>query len=160
MKRQAPSPATASSLMQNDLPHLPAGSNIRTAFERLLEQPGGLSLLVLAEDGQARGYLSAEGLLRFLFDGETASLEQGQLPPPILARLNLPLDRIPLERAVFLSPDDNLATMLRRFSETEASWLAVSDGQRLIGQVSLQDLYLATATLTLSGDSNPSPFGE
>jgi hypothetical protein len=144
--------------MQTDLPQIKAGSSVRAAFERLQAQPGGLSLLVQAQGGQACGYLSAERLLHFLFDGEAASLEQGRLPDNVLSRLDVPLEHISLDTAVFLRPDDNLASMLQRFSETQASWLAVSDGERVVGQVSLQALYLATASLALSGDSGASPF--
>jgi CBS domain-containing protein len=148
----------AKSLLHKKHLTLRASQSVQEALELMATQEASLSLLVTDTDGTPLGCLTAETLILHILDGSINELESGELPVDFSDRFTGTVAELPLEKLVKLAPDDTLAIMLLRAREGSSEWLLVCDGQKVLGQVSLSDLYLAAANLALAGTADDLPF--
>jgi hypothetical protein len=158
MKKNHTDAITAKSLLHKIFPVLHAGQTIREALELLSTQENTKTILVTDADGQPLGCLNAEQLLMNLLDGSIDELDSGEMPSGLTEKLSAPVAQLELEKLVRLDPDDNLAIMLLRAREGSSEWLLVCEGEKILGQVSMNDLYLAAAALALAGGTADLPF--
>ncbi|MDX9958250.1 MAG: CBS domain-containing protein [Clostridia bacterium] len=158
MKKNHADAITAKSLMHKKYPVLHAGQTIQEALELLSTQESTKTVLVTDADGLPLGCLNAEQLLLHLLDGSIDELDSGEMPSGFAAKLSTPVAQLELEKLVRLAPDDKLAIMLLRAREGSSEWLLVCDGEKTLGQVSMNDLYLAAASLALAGGTADLPF--
>jgi CBS domain-containing protein len=158
MKKNLTDSIKAKSLLHKKYMKVQASQTVQEALEIMAAQEATLSLLVIDADGTPLGSLTAEGLIQHLLDGSINELESGDLPADFSDRLTGTVAELPLEKLVKLAPDDTLAIMLLRAREGSSEWLLVCDGERILGQVSLSDLYLAAANLALAGSTDDLPF--
>lgn len=158
MKKIAAVSVTAKTLLQKKYRKVKASQSVQEALEIIASLEASLALLVTDADGTPLGCLTAEGLIRHLLDGCLNELESGELPVDFGERLTGTVAELPLEKLVKLAPDDSLAIMLLRAREGGSEWLLVCENDQILGQVSLSDLYLAAASLTLGGNINDLPF--
>jgi hypothetical protein len=158
VKKNTTESIKAASLLHKKFPALKASNTVQEALELMAGQEASLSLLVTDADGAPLGCLTAEGLILHLLDGAISELESGELPSGFSTRLAGTVAQLPLERLVLLDPEDTLAIMLLRAREGSSEWLLVRNGERIFGQVSLSDIYLAAANLALAGSTDDLPF--
>ncbi|OHD80271.1 MAG: hypothetical protein A3J97_09600 [Spirochaetes bacterium RIFOXYC1_FULL_54_7] len=158
MKKNHTDSIRARSLLHKKYLAIHARQSIQDVLELLANQDETLSILVTDADGKPLGCLNAELLLLYLMDGSIDELDSGEMPSGFAGKLSSPVAVLQLEKLVRLAPDDNLAIMLLRAREGSSEWLLVCDGDRIIGQVTINDLYLAAASLTLAGGEADLPF--
>jgi hypothetical protein len=158
MKKNHADAITAKSLAHRKFPVLHAGQSIQEALELLSTQEDTKTVLVTDADGLPLGCLNAEQLLLHLLDGSIEELDSGGMPSDFSGKLSTPVAQLKLEKLVRLAPADNLAIMLLRAREGSSEWLLVCDGERILGQVSINDLYMAAASLALAEGTADLPF--
>lgn len=158
MKKNPNDSIKAKSLLHKKYPVIHAGQSVQEALELLASQDDTLSILVTDADGAPLGCLNAERMILHILDGSIDELDSGELPSGIAERLSSPVAELQLEKLVRLAPNDNLSIMLLRAREGSSEWLLVCDGERIMGQVSINDLYLAAASLVLAGGKSDLPF--
>jgi len=158
MKKDTSDSLRARSLLRKKYPVLKAGQSVQEALDLMAGQDASLSIVVTEADGSPLGCLSAEIIIMHLLDGGIEELESGELPSDFMEHLSRTVAGLPLEKLVKLEPNDSLAIMLLRAREGSSEWLLVCDGERILGQVMLSDLYLAAASLTLAGRASDLPF--
>lgn len=158
MKKNPADSIKAKSLLHRKYPVVQAGQSIQEALDIMAGQEATQAILVSDANGAPLGCLTAESLIMHLLEGTVDELESGELPLDFPERLASTVAELPLEKLVKLAPDDTLAIMLLRAREGSSEWLLVCDGERILGQVSLSDLYLAAANLALAGSTDNLPF--
>jgi len=158
MKKNPSDSIKARSLLHQKFPVIHAGQSIQEALELLTSQDDTLSILVTDADGAPLGCLNAEQIVLHLLDGSIDELDSGEMPTGLAKRLSSPVAELQLEKLVRLAPNDNLAIMMLRAREGSSEWLLVCDGERILGQVKIKDLYLAAASLALAGGTADLPF--
>jgi CBS domain-containing protein len=158
MKKSSTDLPKAKSLLRKKYPVVKVDQSVQEAMGIMAGQEASLSLLVTDANGVPLGGLTAEALILHLLEGSLAELESGELPSSLPDRLGGTVGGLPLEKLVKLAPDDTLAIMLLRAREGSSEWLLVCDGEKTLGQVSLNDLYQAAATLALAGSNDELPF--
>lgn len=158
MKKNHTDTINAKSLMRRKYPVLHAEQSMQEALELLASHDDTLSILVTDPGGLPLGCLNAEQLVLHLLDGAIGELDSGELPSGLAEKLASPVSTLQREKLVRLAPDDNLAIMLLRAREGSSEWLLVCDGDRIMGQVTINDLYLAAASLALAGGAADLPF--
>lgn len=158
MKKDHTGSVKARSLLHRKYPVIRAGQTLQEALDLLASLADTQTVLVTDANDQPMGCLTAEVLLLQLLDGSIGELDSGEMPSGLAVKLAGAVSELPLEKVVRLAPDDNLAIMLLRAREGSSEWLLVCDGDRILGQVKIKDLYLAAASLALAGDSSDLPF--
>ena len=158
MKKGHADSIRAKSLVHQKYSVIEAEKSVQTALELLTSQDDTLALLVTDAKGVPLGCLNSEKLVMYLLDNCLDELDSGDMPSGVADRLSSPISDIHLEKLVKLAPDDNLAIMLLRAREGSSEWLVVCDGDKILGQVRLNDLYLAAASLALAGGDADLPF--
>lgn len=158
MKKNHADSIKAKSLVHKKFPVIQARQTVQEALELLASQDTTLSLLVTDADGLPLGCINAEALMLFLLDGSIDELDSGEMPSDITEKLASPVAELQLEKLVKLAPDDNLVIMLLRAREGSSEWLLVCDGEKILGQVTISNLYQAAASLALAGGTADLPF--
>ena len=147
---------TALSLMVPDVPGISVDMPLADVARAMSMEDASLAYLVWDKDGKPLGMLAAEKIITFVLEGMADALNTGTIPAGLRIRFRISLRDVPLEAPVSLSPEDSLPQMLLRSRDACCEWLPVIDGEAVIGRVKLNDIYTATATLALGGDSRDS----
>ena len=155
---------TARDLMGASFLQLPADAPLREALALLLgpgaAPKGAQTLVVTAPDGSLRGLLTPRSLLRALVGslppdeaaGDDAAFERAMLRA-LAARLGAPVGELAFRDVPRAAPTDRLLHLMELIGDRRLESVPVTEGGRVVGLVTLADVFSAAASLALAPET-------